>query len=274
MEEEPVTDVTSGGSSFGHQQRVEEFVVNGKLSLDLRTASGDITVNPSADGRCVVRMIAQGADAERRLSEVEVSFDSDSQALRVATMPNSSLRSGRRLFGTWRDVDLVVLVPLGTALSAKTASGDVGATVELVRATVSSASGDIRLATVTERARANTASGDVTMDTVHGAGTVRSASGDIEISNASGEVDVRTVSGDVSVGVDGSLAASVKSISGNVVVRVAKGLVVEVNATTLSGNLASEIDLDQGSSNDPVSNGQRVSVRISTVSGNAQIERK
>lgn len=61
----------------------------------------------------------------------------------------------------------------------------------------------------------------------------------------------------------------VKAVSGDIHVRVARGLGVDVNGNTVSGDMGTEIDLS--GSGDPRDDEELVYIKISTVSGDIRI---
>jgi DUF4097 and DUF4098 domain-containing protein YvlB len=64
---------------------------------------------------------------------------------------------------------------------------------------------------------------------------------------------------------------TVKVVSGDVAVAVARGLAVDINGTTVSGNLSSNIDLD--ASGDAASEVDEISIKVTTVSGDIKINK-
>jgi DUF4097 and DUF4098 domain-containing protein YvlB len=162
-----------------------------------------------------------------------------------------------------------------------TASGDVSCEVASGRFDCETASGRCELGQVHGRLGVHTASGRVAVDTVGGevaridaasgsilvgqaAGSVelRSASGSIrlrrageavELRSASGSVradeldaggSIKTVSGKIEVGSASSGTLRAETVSGNCRIGVVVGTAVQVDASTMSGRVSSEIDLD------------------------------
>jgi DUF4097 and DUF4098 domain-containing protein YvlB len=113
-----------------------------------------------------------------------------------------------------------------------------------------------------------TASGDVTTANVRESLTCHSASGNVRCDGAGTSTKIRTASGSVRLSVDVPSNISVRTVSGNVAVSVAQGLEVDVDASSISGQLTSTMPLDGttgGSSKDAVS------ISAKTVSGDVKV---
>ena len=80
---------------------------------------------------------------------------------------------------------------------------------------------------------------------------------------------ITTASGDVAVKVITPGELTVRAVSGDVKVSVKQGLAIDVDGTTLAGDLGSNISLDGTDAGDD----ELVSIRVSTVSGDLRIDR-
>jgi DUF4097 and DUF4098 domain-containing protein YvlB len=167
-------------------------------------------------------------------------------------------------FGFWRKVDvrLTIRTPQGASLQAHTASADLrgrgpigsleaktaSGDVELDRlvgdATVETASGDVRIRDVGGKVDVSAASGDVELGRAGGAVAARTASGDVTVEEAAGDVRIRTASGDGRVDSVSAGSVDLQSASGDILVGIREGSNVFVDARALSGDLTSEVELD------------------------------
>jgi DUF4097 and DUF4098 domain-containing protein YvlB len=183
-----------------------------------------------------------------------------------------------RLRGTVGDVDVVLP---SADVSAQTVSGSLG---------IKTASGDLDVDTVEGPVKVRSVSGDVSFDTLNDDASLTLVSGDVSISTANDQVDVTSVSGDVTI-TDANAGATIKSTSGDVTVRrawtgsvrvatvsgdvavgIPPGRGVSVDARSMSGDLSSEIDLDDDRSTEG-GDGTVVRVTAHSVSGDVEILR-
>jgi hypothetical protein len=163
--------------------------------------------------------------------------------------------------------DVVARGLLG-AVNVKTASGDLSFDrVGAFRA--HSASGDVFVGEAFDRAQANTASGDVRFGAAHGEAQINTVSGDVTIADARGSVTLQTVSGDQRAeGVERG-EARCQSVSGDVRIGVKRGVAAFIDASSVSGSLRSELDMeDEPAGDEPV-----LHVKARTVSGDIDLVR-
>jgi DUF4097 and DUF4098 domain-containing protein YvlB len=132
------------------------------------------------------------------------------------------------------------------------ASGDVGVRRAGGSVTINTASGDIELGTVDGPVKANSMSGDVTVGLARNSLTAQTVSGDQEISAiTTGEVRLNSVSGDVRVG-------------------VVSGVKLWIDASSVSGEMRSELEVGDLP---PTDDAEVVQLRAKTVSGDVNIVR-
>ncbi len=157
------------------------------------------------------------------------------------------------------------------ALRAYTASGDiqigrVGGTLHL-----RSASGSQTVARVDGSAECESASGDIHVGQAHGTFMARAASGDIVVRESHDALQLQSQSGDLEVRWLQQGQASLQSISGDILVGIAAGSRVAVNARTRSGDVESEIPLSELPAGDDT--GPLVDLRAHAISGDVRIVR-
>jgi DUF4097 and DUF4098 domain-containing protein YvlB len=176
----------------------------------------------------------------------------------------------KKLFGFRGDYRVVISAPEGTQVDAHTASGDVEGRGRFGEVSIDSASGDVSFASVDGRLEVNTASGDVEVDFVGGDLRVNSASGDVHIGEAEHDIRVRTASGDIEIrsAVRGKI--DIQSASGDVHVGIRRGSTVYIDASSMSGDMTSELEV---SDSPPVSDGPSVDFRARTMSGDVTVRR-
>jgi DUF4097 and DUF4098 domain-containing protein YvlB len=192
---------------------VLEFAVGDRPEIVIAVFSTDIDVVEGSAGSITVEI--DGPERDRDL--VEVVHDGNVVTVR-------SRKGGRRWLG--RGPSVYLTIPAATAVTAKTASGDLRFSVPISDAEIDVSSGDVHLASLSGRGRMKAASGDITIGEIVGGIRVSTASGDIRIDEMAGDGSIKTASGDIRIGkAQGSI--SVKTASGDVTVRQFSGVMFD-----------------------------------------------
>jgi DUF4097 and DUF4098 domain-containing protein YvlB len=234
--------------------RRETFAAPGPLRLDLSLPAGEIELDAAPVAEAVVELeLVRGSEAA--VEEARVELRGDELVVKV-DHPHAEVR-------------LRLQVPEGSALQAKTASGDVRARGRLGDAEVKSASGDVKLDAVGSL-DAKIASGDLEVAQVAGDARVDSASGDVELGETGGGVSVRTASGDQQLRsvVEGKIELS--SASGDIRVGIKQGSRLWVDARSMSGDVSSELEVGDEV---PEEDGPLVELKVTAMSGDVEVVR-
>lgn len=234
--------------------RRETFAAPGPLRLDLSLPAGEIELDAAPVAEAVVELkLVRGSEAA--VEEARVELRGDALVVKV-DHPQAEVR-------------LRLQVPEGSALQAKTASGDVRARGRLGDAEVKSASGDVQLDAVGSL-EAKLASGDLEVANVAGEARVDSASGDVDLGETAAGVNVRTASGDQQVGsvVEGKIDLS--AASGDIRVGIKRGSRLWVDARSMSGEVSSELEVGEDV---PGDDGPLVELQVTAMSGDIQVVR-
>jgi DUF4097 and DUF4098 domain-containing protein YvlB len=177
--------------------------------------------------------------------------------------------------------------PAGTAVEASSSSADVAALGRYGDVAIKTASGDTSFESVGGACRISSASGDIQLREAEGAVTLNTASGDVHVGTSTGPLSANLVSGDATV-LDARAALSVntvsgdqvieasgggdvrlQSVSGDVRVGVRPGFRLYIDASSVSGDVSSQLDAaDEPQGDDSVSQ-----LRVRTVSGDVSIVR-
>jgi DUF4097 and DUF4098 domain-containing protein YvlB len=256
--------------------------------LEIRLASGDITVDAGTEGRVEIELTAHDEESQRLIDDATVELrEQGGRPQVIVEVPNKRGFSLGQMFSS-QGITCRVRCPEGSGLSTKTKSADVVARgvlgglhvqtasgdVEADRVTgginVKSASGDLTVREAGDGVSVQTASGDVDIDIVRGPVSVNSASGDVTIGEAYDNVNVSTVSGDQDHGAVMRGTVSAHSVSGDVSIGVRRGSKVFLDCNTVSGDTQSELEL---SGDVPTGDGPLVEIRAKTVSGDISIKR-
>jgi Putative adhesin len=267
--------------------RRETFPTPEPIRLDLSVAAGEIAVDSGDLHVTTVELEPLGgSDSVAAVEEARVELR---DGVLVVDVPE---RRGIRFLGRGPEVRLAVRCPHGCDLRARAASADVRASGRFSAADVESASGDVSVEDVAGDARVKSASGDVEVAVVGGMLTADAASGDIEIERVDGNARIRTASGDVKVGEAGASIAvqtasgdqrigsvakgevSLRSASGDLWVGVRRGSAVWVDASSMSGDTTSELDVGAApASTGAAEEGPLVELRAQSMSGDIHVAR-
>ncbi len=268
---------------------VHAFDTPGAVRLRVALGSGDIRVEPWDEPRTEVDLLALRDDEATRLAIEEATVEARERGDRTEIVVEVPRRGAGWGWALRRgpSVGVRVRCPHGADLDASTGSADVTASGRLGDVDVKTASGDLAFETV-NGFRAATASGDVAVTEVHGEGNVKTASGDVVVrlahapltlNLASGDavvgesraaLSVATVSGDQEIGSVESGEVKLQSVSGDVRVGVRAGLLLSIDATSVSGSMVSELPLEDGLQQEGA---PAVHLRARTVSGDVRIVR-
>ena len=202
--------------TFDTPEPIELYIENGRGTVDV-TATDTIETTVRITGE--------------RAEEFEVrDLDDGVGTHRIAIIapPRSS-----GFFGKDPRAEIVVEVPVTSALSAKVGSSDVSTHGRFDDIRIDSGSGDIALDIVDGSTEVKSGSGDVRAEQLAGDAVIKSGSGDVQVRRSDSDLVVTTGSGDVRVDrADGDVA--VKTGSGDAQLGSARG---EVVFTTGSGDL-------------------------------------
>ena len=119
--------------------------------------------------------------------------------------------------------------------------------------------------------RINSASGDVEIARVAGNTKIRTASGDVAVGEAGASIGIQTASGDQRIGSVTAGEVTMRSASGDLRVGIRRGSGVWVDASSMSGDTTS--DLDIGRAGAEQRDGPLVELRAQSMSGDIHVAR-
>jgi hypothetical protein len=262
---------------------VTTIPLSGPIDVVVRLGRGSLTVRTRDDATEAVVHLTPRGTGDDVLDRFTVDLEGHTLSVlgpRQGGLPD--LLGGRR-----RDsVDVVLEVPVGTALKLSTVDADVVVTGRCGRADVATGSATITLDTVDGDLRLRYGSGDSRVNAVRGAATVKSGSGsarfgevggDLHCQFGSGSLDVtvargslhsRAGSGHVSVGA-AHADVDVASGSGGVTLGVPAGVAAKFDVMTGSGRLRSDLPVADA----PVAGARPITIRARTGSGDVHLVR-
>jgi hypothetical protein len=265
------------------------FETPGSVSLQIKLPSGRVVVTTAEEPRTTVDVVALGRRGQDAVDEIDVTMEERHGRYVVTIEQKDKLRLGPIQITWGGDFECRITCPVGTDLQLSGGSTDLRVDGELGAALVKTASGDVQLGDVREHAQVKTASGDVSVrglgaeaslvtvsgdlrvERVDAALTARAVSGDVMIARIAGELGLSTTSGDVDIKAVEGGDVRVQTVSGDVRIGIARGTRVWVDAASISGQLDSELGLEEqdvSASDDAVT-----PLHVKTVSGDVSIVR-
>ena len=263
------------------------FETTGHVALRLTLSGGEVTVETTAERRVEIELVPLRDNEITRQAIAEARVEMTELGGRHEVVVRLDRKSGF-VIGRGAKVGVRVRCPHGSDLDLRAASADIDATGTLGAVDVKTASGDVSLEDVASL-EVDTASGDLRVRdvdralefrtasgdaSVHRCGGLLSAnlvSGDLSVGEAAAGLAVTTVSGDVRVHAAGGGGIRVQSVSGDVHVAIKPGERLYIDASSVSGTMRSELDLEDAPPADSIL--PVIELRVRTVSGDLQIVR-
>ena len=272
---------------------MHEFETPGSVSLQIKLPSGRVVVATADEPRTSVELVSLGRRGPDAIDDITVVADEHHGRHTIRIEQKDRIRWGPIQITWGGEVETRITCPPGSDLELSGGSTDLRAEGELGEVTLRTASGDARLETTRGKLQVKTASGDISVATIVSEASLATVSGDLSVGRADGPLTVRAVSGDVTIGsLHGSLGLSttsgdidvrsveagevrIQTVSGDVRVGVGRGTRVWIDAGTISGDLGSELGLDDTDPADDAGagGGPVVPLHVKTVSGDVSIVR-
>jgi Putative adhesin len=270
---------------------MHEFETPGNVSLHVRIPGGRVLVTTTETDRTTVEVIPLGRAGADAVDAVKVTAQPRGDGHLIKIEQKETIRWGPLQISWGADVEVRVTCPPGSNLDLSGGSTDLRVEGPLRDVSVNTASGDVKLGDIARRLELKTASGDVSIGTIASGGQVVTVSGDLWLNAFDGDLLVRTISGDVRIGaIRGPLqihttsgdvnleevyAGEVRAqtVSGDVRIGVGQGTVVFIDAASVSGDLESDLGVDDALTPAADKAGPVVPLHVKTVSGDVAIER-
>ncbi len=240
------------------------------VELVIKIPSGDIDIETVDGDESLVSL--DGDDKLLDITEVRQEGRRIVVELKGKKSFGFTLSIGDFSFGSGR-MRVRAQVPHGSSTVLTTAAADMKVRGRVQSLEAKSASGDLLVSGEIEReATVKTVSGDVRLEQVGGELRVQTVSGDVSAHSVGGSIVSKTVSGDFRVESVREGHVTAQSVSGDIELGVASGTNLDVDAGSISGDLASEVPLgsDPGTAG---TGGPTLVVRGKTVSGDFRVFR-
>ena len=265
------------------------FETPGSVSLQIKLPSGRVEVTTVDEPRTTVEVVSgrRGSDA---VDDVEIRLNERHGGHVVTIERRDQLRWGPIQISWGGDIEVRITCPPGAdieftggssdlrvdgdlgAVSARTASGDIKLDGVRGKLQAKTASGDLRVGSAESGGSVNTVSGDLFVERVDETLTARTISGDVRIGDLNAPLTLGTTSGDVDIRSVSAGEIRVQTVSGDVRVAIARGTLVWIDATSVSGDLESQIGMaDSVPDGEGEESGEVVPLHVKTVSGDVQI---
>lgn len=261
------------------------FPLNGPINLDVRVGHGSLTVH-AEQGRteAVVELVPAYPDTDI--------VERTTVALAGNTLTIATPRRGGvfDLFGSQQDkrdaVEITVYVPSHTAMKLVSFTAPIITTGEGGSADIAAGAATVTLDHVAGELRLRLGSGDSDIGVVTGAVQLRSGSGNARIDEVGGDLTSGCGSGTLEVGRvygrvrsrTGSGTASFDAVygdvdlasgSGGLTIGLPEGLSAQLQLTTGSGRVASDLPIDDT----PAAAAKKIVIRARTGSGDIVLQR-
>lgn len=264
-------------------RQVHKLAIGRNGVLDLANISGDVVIQSGGGDEAVVEVTLRGygdtlEEAKEQLDRIVVDVTKGASRAEVRVRYKERDRRGRRNYSA--SADYRVTAPPETRISVHSVSGDVQASRMKGELSIETISGDVAIDSSTRVSTAKTVSGDVDLTSIAAEGSLAasSVSGDVsarglkasrlELSTVSGSVElhdvtcdtaeIQSMSGDVQyIGAIGRQGRyELQSHSGNIIFAPGSGVGFDVEATSFSGEVRSDLELKLRAS-DPDETGRR-----------------
>jgi DUF4097 and DUF4098 domain-containing protein YvlB len=211
--------------------------VNGAVSLDITTGSGNVEVRTGSSSQVLVTgrirvsdWFGENGDEKVRKIEANPPIQQSGNDIRIGHLDDPELRHNV-------SISYEVVVPPDTQLHSHTGSGN--QTVAGIHGSleVESGSGTLKVSDVGSTVRAEAGSGNITIDHVTGNVRAKSGSGTISATNIAGGIEAEAGSGNLRLEQTSSGAVRAQTGSGGIDL---SGLQGSLEATAGSGNIKVE----------------------------------
>ncbi|GEM_PF-929631 len=272
------------------QETIEkDFVLGNNGNVTLKNISGDIVIHSSNEDK--VKMVATKyaetlleSKAKEFLQEIQIETTLHNNQLDILThMPAASFLKMITTLSIASRVEYELWVPLHSTISVELVSGSIRLDALEGNVNFKTVSGNINIDKIKGNANAKSVSGDLELKAAEGVIQAETTSGQIHTSFTMGSINLRTISGGIHAQltqIDTSVKEiNISSTSGDIILSLPEDLSADVEASTLSGNIRTELqltikgDITEGRKLRGTFGQGGLPIRLKTISGDISIQK-
>ena len=223
----------------------EDFSQSYSLSpqgrVSLKNVCGDIVIQSWNRNEVLVEAVKTAHSAER-LAEVEIRVDADGDSVHIETEYPSYGSFSCSGSNGWSNESRIMAASVAYTLTVPRSARIDAVKVVNSNVDLSDLDGDVHISTV---------NGDVTAAALQGRAHLSTVNGRIDAEGVSGPIDFSTVNGTLDVhmaSLESRQKVSLKSVNGEVILRLPRGAAVEVEASSVHGKIRNDFgwEVDEG----------------------------
>ena len=232
--------------SMGARGMVDEdfsqsYSLSSQGRVSLKNVCGDIVIQSWNRNEVLVEAVKTAHSAER-LAEAEIRVDADGESVHIETdYPSYGSFSCSDSNG-WSDESRIIAASVAYTLTVPRSARIDEVKVVNSNVDLSDLDGDVHISTVNGDVTAAALQGRAHLSTVNGRIDAEGVSGPIEFSTVNGTLDVHVAS------LENRQKVSLKSVNGEVILRLPRGAAAEVEASSVHGKIRNDFgwEVDEG----------------------------
>lgn len=247
--------------------RVEEFPVSGRVSLEVQTSGGSISVIGSNDDKVTVEMYVRKKGkflkaGEADLDEYEIDISQDGNSIRAV----AERTSGNINWGDNQSISFIVYSPNETRTRLHTSGGSLSAKNLAGSQELKTSGGSINVEGIQGQMILKTSGGSISITDSQGDTEANTSGGSINVDVLAGNLNAKTSGGTISLeGIEGNVEA--KTSGGSIRAEVL-GAADLINLKTSGGSISITVPKQNGYNVDL--SGTRVDVDLENFNGKSE----
>jgi DUF4097 and DUF4098 domain-containing protein YvlB len=237
-------DLTKGKVNFGLFGNEEKrdvslpLTISADKRLKIDNPLGDVRVLGRAEsGTVLAEARIRGGTAEEakaRAQEYTLIIEESDSVVTIRQPDVSGLA-----------VDLTIRLPEAVSVEVRTEMGDISVLDNPAGVRISSRAGDVKVRGAVGAVEISADSGDISLDDIESPSvTLETKSGDLALKSVRGNINARTAAGDISVQESSGKVIALETVSGDVRVDLVEAVSHSLNIRTVSGGV--DVDMPDG----------------------------